>query len=140
MTTLKQFLKPDWRKIVIFILIIIFDSLIYYLLFCSYIGRPAVYFCKPPILSIPNYFESGCDGTFKNHDLINKENFISWRCDRPTESVLSSYYKEPYIYFENCGTCNSILGIFYLPLNLVYQYLLSCLIVWVYDKFKGRRK
>jgi hypothetical protein len=132
--TLKKFLKPDWRKIVIFILIIILDGLIYYFLFCSYIGRPAVYFCKFPIISLPNYFKSGCDDTMINGTLVNKYNFISWRCDKPTYSEYMNY-----TYFENCGGCDSILNILYFPINLIYQYLLSCLIVWIYDKARKRK-
>ncbi|OGI12694.1 hypothetical protein A3K64_03930 [Candidatus Micrarchaeota archaeon RBG_16_36_9] len=98
--TFKQFLKPDWRKIVIFVIFLIVS-----LFFAFYtdisdnisdIFSPLLF-----VLIFPWYLFLG---------LIS---FIS----------LSSVY----LFF-----------ISFIPV-IIYQYLLSCLIVWIYDKLRKRK-
>ena len=85
---LKEFLKPDWRKIVITFIL-------------SFIG---IY-----TLWIPG-----------------------WHHEEPTRSIivfLSLIFGFPYI------------TSYYHILIIIYNYLLSCFIVWIYDRFrKGKKK
>ena len=82
--TLKQFLKPDWRKIVIFVVLFIFSS----------------FFLPVPSAISQNYMGLPF-------------------------SYLKGYYGE-YSEFDVVS----------LLLDLIFYYLLSCLIVWIYDKFR----
>ena len=86
---LKQFLKPDWRKIVIFAI----------LLFITYIGLYSVGL-----------------GTFSFSQLI-------------------FFIIIPFAFF-NLPFSFPVFLLFW----FVYQYLLSCLIVWIYDKFRKVKK
>ena len=100
--TLKQFLKPDWRKIVVFLILFFgftsflnYASDLYYDIYVSpYVG--VALYNYVPLLGYPSFyferchFESGCVYQF---DFLN------------------------------------------LLLNITLWYLLSCLIVWIYDKY-----
>jgi hypothetical protein len=104
--TIKQFLKPDWRKIVIFLILLLgltylinYISKLYYDIYISpYVG--VALYNIIPILGYPSFyfeechFESGCVYQFDSLNLL---------------------------------------------LNFVVWYLLSCLIVWIYDKFRKRK-
>lgn len=87
----KEFLKPDWRKIIAFIILGIF-----LLLISNQLG-----YCE---LGIPLSFTS-C--TYYEY---------------PVGGIRDQFYVFPFI------------------LNLIFWYLLSYLIVWIYDKVKKEKK
>lgn len=99
----KQFLKPDWRKIVIIILIIFF----------LFLGR---------LIEIP----------------IKIENFLG---------SFFLFLISPILLFSSCATIggqislfcqiSTLVGFIILP---IFWYLLSCLIVWIYDKYRKKKK
>jgi ribose/xylose/arabinose/galactoside ABC-type transport system permease subunit len=99
---IKQFLKPDWRKIVIFALLTLFSFLITYgTTFLIYRGFPLPYsfkMCEYPIYSLP------C----KN-----------------CPNDLTCFGEEFHLLF--------------LSFDIIVFYLLSCLIVWIYDKVKKKK-
>jgi len=102
---LKQFLKPDWRKIVIFIIVLI---VIYFL---------PIYPCQTiisPWMGRPRH---------------TKTEFI------PVWYVISKRFnwgiKSDPLQTWNCNP----LFILFL---LIVLYLLSCLIIWIYDKVKKK--
>lgn len=91
----KEFLKPDWRKIVIFVILFVMLIIIANL--------------YPPKL-IPSWLE--------NLNII--------------------FYFPDFFIFEILKLSISTV-IFLFILDLIYWYLLSCLIVWVYDKVKKKK-
>jgi len=95
----KQFLNPDWRKIVIFI---IFLLLTFILVFGS--------FALPPSKRGEEYY-----------------------------IVLFLYY---FLAFpiELTAYSDPVLGLLGFIINIFYLYLLSCFIVWIYDKFRKVNK
>ena len=99
MKTLKQFLKPDWRKIVILVVLFIISvpTPSMFNLFSNFETRYAVYAFGVPF------------GFF----------YIS-----PVVELA------PEIYFDFIG----LFG------NIIIWYVLSCLIVWIYDKFREKKK
>lgn len=100
--TLKQFLKPDWIKIVIFVILFIISILtpnrcIISNLFFSYEAKCTIYVFGAP---------------------------FSFFYIQPVVELA------PEIHFDFIG----LFG------NIIFWYLLSCLIVWIYGKFRGRKK
>jgi len=98
---LKQFLKPDWRKIVIFVIIFI-------LLFFIPL------FPKFSILPTPVGVEGGT--------------YIDWK----------SLYSELSVGY---GTLADRINYIKIPIiiNCFVSYLLSCFIVWIYDKVRKKK-
>lgn len=91
---IKQFLNPDWRKIVVFAITLVFMFLY-------------VYNCYPP------YSSGICEARgfsliYYNYHTVSK---------MPPEGETSIFYLE-------------------LIIDLITWYLLSCIIVFIYDKFK----
>jgi hypothetical protein len=95
MTTLKQFLKPDWRKIVVFVVLFV-------MLFLSFDGKYPIDYMYVAM--------GGC-----------KEENGKMQC-------IGLGYGYNWAYF--------ILDIF---IWTIISYILSCLIVWIYDKFRKNR-
>ena len=99
--TLKQLLKPDWRKIVIVLIIAIFNfSLIFY---WNWFGS------KFPVII----------------------------------EFLYSYLNNPFFIMTSIWGNTIFTGygmITYFILDLIYWYLLSCLVVWIYDRFRVKKK
>ena len=91
----KEFLKPDWRKAILFLVIIFILSPVVYAL-CS------IAFLKDNIIC---NFETA---------IFSPRGFI--------------FHLNPIVI--------SILGIVYWALS---RYLLSCVIVWLYDRFKKKK-
>ena len=102
--TLKQFLKPDWRKIVLFVILFILSLLISYPGFC--VDGTNFGYCEEI-----HGFPLSAYTTFGEQDVVPPE-------------------KLEYIRYEN---------IFGFIFNLIFWYLLSCLIVWIYDKVKKKK-
>jgi hypothetical protein len=96
----KKFLKQDWRKIVIFVVILFFSLILF--IFLNLTGG------LPP-----------------TDEQIAQRNLIS--------SILMIINWPLNIIGEN-----SIINLILLVLDFVWIYLLSCLIVWIYDKLKKR--
>jgi hypothetical protein len=91
---IKHFLKPDWRKIVIFVVLFIAIFLIGYYKYLT---------------------------------------LDSWTFGIPFE-FSSGYGPCPYPNVIECNKNNFI----FLVLDIIIWYILSCLIIWVYDKFRKK--
>jgi hypothetical protein len=113
---LKEFLIPDWRKIVIFVILLYFAPFTYLVpdpVLCSLMGECKIVWTVGIIIGFPilllfimNYFPRVIiKGTFYDFELFSFENTINY---------------------------------FLLIIHLIYVYLLSCFIVWVYDKYKKK--
>jgi len=109
MTTLKQFLKPDWRKIVIFILLLIVASI-------EGIGIQKFPYMKLGLDTIHYYYP----------------NPLFWVIPSEIESIglIRGY--------DFLGIRLDIIPIQYYFISLIYWYILSCLIVWIYNKLKRK--
>jgi hypothetical protein len=83
----KEFLKPDWRKIVLTVILMFIPLPMYVDTFCSCYSPPCQ--CPKKIMFYPLLLSLG-------------------------------------------------IGLLTLPIDLVISYLLSCLIVWIYDKRKKK--
>ncbi len=95
----KQFLKPDWRKIVIFVVL----SVIFLYLFNNAVTIGELYY---PVKGFPvPYYYSRSGGMLSSGVLVD--------------------------YIPSFNLLNFIL-------NITFWYLISCLIVWVYDKVKKK--
>ena len=123
---LKQFLKPDWRKIVIFVLISILISLI------------PVYPCEIEVHGI----DRSLPIFSMNYRIKSVPIYMG---------IISSIMGEDILSYEECGQSDEIWWIsckcyplFSLPFSLtvlIVSYLLSYLIIWIYDRLrKGRKK
>ena len=94
--TIKQFLKPDWRKTVIFVVLFVIGFITF--LISSSFG----------IRVIP---------------------------DSATEVLIAIFL--PIIFItQSLGSSNIE---FILSLAIIYWYILSCFIVWIYDKVKKKK-
>jgi len=93
--SLKEFLRPDWRKIVI--VLIIFAYLYFFSRFLS-----AIYIACP---KQPDFFDFHCGSFFEIVEII-----LFW----------------PLYFFHN------------FVFGILYWYLISCLIIWIYDKVKKK--
>ena len=97
--TLKQFLKPDWRKILLTI-----------------------------ILIVPSFMIENCIG-------------LCLDCGFNYAIPLSFYCSmEGPFHFAELSSSNYPLttSLAFSIIDIIFWYLISCLIVWVYDKFRKR--
>jgi len=104
----KEFLKPDWRKIVVFVIIV---TLSFLTIVKIRVGERWHYELNP-IFWIADLF-------------FNFRFFIGWVVEErvwPTLPPMDEW------------------AIYYTLLHSVYWYLLSCLIVCIYDKYKKKKK
>jgi len=125
---IKQFLKPDKRKIVIFVVITILFLTLYYL--TEKLNKEACY----------------------SHEVIGGAVFIGGLCDFRLLPLLIIF--NPIIGFTHYvngaiipkpeigqNLTNLIgLSLFNAILTLPYYYIISCLIVWLYDKFRKKKE
>ncbi len=109
----KQFLKPDWRKIVMSVILIILP--IFQTIHAMRTTRPGVDDISIRLTPIVG--------------VILFPIFI-------LAIVLRSLIKYIAIHGLVLGYYLTILG---LIISLIYLYLLSCLIIWIYDKYKKKR-
>ena len=117
MIKVKQFLKPDWRKILVTIIIFILFFFFWYYFFNW-------------LPSVPEWF--GCCNS------IEEGKKISEICeDMPGCCTIENFEEK----------CNSIFNsrkerIFYnnmiLFIFFILSYLISCFIIWIYDKVKKK--
>lgn len=123
MTTLKQFLEPDWRKIVLTIILSLFIISIYYL---SWLSTGAV-------IGI-SIAEHCCNNVIPLEECPYSNLTI---CEE--DKQMCEYYNYT---LENCEKIkregNNQIIIFFLSV-IVLNYLFSCLIVWIYGKFRKRK-
>jgi hypothetical protein len=122
--TLKQFLKPDWRKIVVFGVIIFIEFLIYYIISISYF---------PNRLITTEELEELCCESELTEDLINF--CLSRNISITKEECERREFTDTYI-----GIPELIIIITSIFVFLISHYLLSCLIVWIYNKYRGKKK
>ena len=118
----KQFLKPDWRKIVIFVLIVIFSFIINYTE--NYLENNAVHceFVLPVGADSCQIIDYPKPITF----FVALSYLILWS---PSETIFLTFYET---LIGNLMRQNLI--VFSIP-SLIFWYLLSCLITWYYDKY-----
>ena len=111
---LRQFLKPNKKKIIVFFIIILLEFLA--LIFYSFM------YTAPP-----DFNRECCTTSFSNLPKEIAEMCISQGF---TEEICVSYKEEVAI-------GNLIIKII-LIINLIVVYLLSCLINWIYDKVRKK--
>ena len=108
----KKFLKPDWRKIVVFVII--------FTLIC--LGFLNSYFC-PHIMGGPLIIE-------KNSRILY-DSFCS------STNFLGAFVT----YLYNLNSFSNIINLsISIIVSLIILYIISCLIVWIYDKFRKVKK
>jgi hypothetical protein len=108
----KQFLKPDWRKIVIFFIILFLEL--------QLLGIIFRYPPEPPI-------QSFCCQDFK------KTGIMPDYCKEINLTV------EGCLKYENIRKTEAFYNLLILIFDIVIVYIISCFIVWVYDKVKKRK-
>ena len=118
--TLKQFLKPDWRKIAL--TIIIFSIISYFVTF--------------PLMEKPPCMISRCPTAY-----VSRQTLPQHVCGVCIEDVKSNdYLIGTIIYLASPSLLTYNLGTFdFFVLEFIFWYLLSCLIVWIYDKFRKKK-
>jgi hypothetical protein len=94
----KQFLKLDWRKIVITVVIFIMQSLIFLVWLGSWLGGSD--------LGLP---------------------FVFYRVGSSAMGIRGAVWEK------------DSFSLYYLVVDLIIWYILSCLIVWIYDKFRKKK-
>jgi hypothetical protein len=120
--SLKQFLKPDWRKIIVaFIIFMIICFIIIFLFSFQLQTIPKYKICCDLIESTP----------YISLEILNEE-LSNYGCE---EIGLTS--------IEECKSYKKALSyqefqifLIFTVANLLYSYILSCLIIWIYDKVK----
>ena len=124
--TIKQFLKPDWRKILIFVVLVIltyfFGIIEYYPWEMAVAGGVTL---KTNIFLLPFSFNLKC-----SRAVIPTP--PPWQCSGNVILENDWSIKPDFTFFLS----NYPLQI---SINIVYWYFLSCLIVWIYDKVKKKK-
>ncbi len=121
---IKQFLKPDWRKIVVFVVLIILFFLteelvmdsVYYYLINKCMGGP----CG----------ENG--GCYYNVCTFGKIKIYYFYNDFDIRLL------PLVIFFDPLQLFNLSLDYLIYPFTIFYLYLFSCFIIWIYDKFRKK--
>jgi len=102
---LKEFLKPDWRKFIGFLIIVALITIIFQ---SSVMGGCCTKETNYFVLPFPSII----------HREVN--------CNSPLAS-------------PECKSESSFkINYPFLALNLIFWYLISCLIIWIYDKIKKK--
>jgi hypothetical protein len=111
----KEFLKPDWRKIVLTVIILFLVTFLPVLLgFCTHVDFQCIKLskCVTCVLAIQPFFV-----------------FLPYTGISYTPIGLTNIYYISSSYW--------ILN--YWVLDIITWYLLSCFIVWIYDKFRKKK-
>jgi len=119
----KQFLKPDWRKIMVFVIFLILTSLTF---FCSFTAKISslITDLSPWDLTCMSYTTLFFGSKLEPSVLGLLGNVIG--------SLLIIINIVPFYLVA----FNNLLGTF---VWILYWYLFSCLIIWIYDKFRKRK-
>jgi len=122
----KQFLKPDKRKIVVFLILSAFIYLTYFMIRKLDLYQPqntylAIIFGI--IFLLPNFILTS---------ILFLITFFYANAMTPTEFGLFKISNT----YKIISSAFSIIGWI---LVIIYWYILSCLIVWIYDKFRKRK-
>jgi hypothetical protein len=117
MTTLKQFLKPDWRKIIICILLTFLIGFISFVFGREYQDI----FPELPLEQKP------LTGVF-----LYKLNPLLW--------LPAPLVSKDYSYSEHLPLDSGEIYLVTIPYWIITSYLSSCLIIWIYDRFKSIKK
>jgi len=130
---LKEFFKPTKGKIVIFVIFIILGYANWYIVTSEILRPTDITDAGPGIVSflpglfLPMIFDEGVVSDLSD-DI--KTNFIAWECDPVA-------WTGPIGPTRAEASCNvQTVSIIY---TLIYWYLLSSLIVWIYNKVKINR-
>jgi hypothetical protein len=135
--TIKQFLKPDWRKKLVFIIIAVSFFILY-----SFIQQ----INKDACTSLPK------KNAMSFYISYPGESSLERLCDvnlLPTISIINpiigfwAYTGGAVIQIPDMSMSDFSSGIavylMFFFLSLPYVYLLSCLIVWIYDRVKKKK-
>ena len=133
MKDMKEFLKPDGKKVLILVLIIIIGFLDWIDLFSPRLMKSVGDVHLTPIIYPPVVFNEACIVRYKNEYDISLpygekvSNTIGWDCDASTWHFGS----------QDCiASCNlHPVSIIYIS---CYWYFLSCGMIWIYDKVKRK--
>jgi hypothetical protein len=130
---LKQFLKPDWRKIVIFV-ILSFLSFSFWFLYNTGFTPPDARrdCCNIEIESNNNSCQKIIGNIIINPNDIYLTSLRKMYFNKTPDYVCSEYN----LIIQN----GQRLFIEISFLILLVSYLLSCLIIWIYDKVKVKKK
>jgi hypothetical protein len=118
----KEFLKPNWRKIVIFVIIGIISVLI--LAYYTFMNT-----CAGGCVS-PNCGQLHCRIRITTLILIPSFPLLTTNFTNVGDDVNVE------LSFWSLGPNWQVV----LVTSIIYWYLLSCLIVWIYDKFRKPKK
>jgi Cu/Ag efflux pump CusA len=131
--TLKQLLKPDWRKIVIFILIIILSNLP----IISYTAEGRI--CEPCSAEKPNCCPDSMILSVIFYPFLKYPVNHSLDIDVYTYGIpLLEIARLLTWYISMEYTFSVIVVILLLLVNIFYWYLLSCIIVGIFDRLKKK--
>lgn len=121
----KEFFKPTIWKIILALILIILNFLLYYNHITSY-----QVFSELKI-DCPSYYDCyACGGSFLNT--------IGYVTDFPW--VIYSLFKDRYVRRGICTPYRSYFYSWQVIFQIVYFYLLSCLIIYIYKKIKSKNK
>jgi hypothetical protein len=121
----KKFLKPDWGKILVFVIIFL-------IVFLYGLSLSNLYPCAIPTCPSSQWirlpWNHGCEKCYLTiSDYING---IIYYLAFPT-NLIDYIFTKPQ---------NFLISIFLIIIQFFYYYILSCFIVWVYDKFRKKKK
>jgi len=108
---IKQFLKPDWRKILIFVIILFLEFQLFSIIFRYPPEPPMQAFC------CRDFEQTGIMPDYCKEVNLTAEDCLKYENIRKTEA------------FHN---------LLILISDIVLVYIISCLIIWIYDKFKKK--
>jgi len=118
----KQFLKPDWRKIVILVILLVTNFFLK--------GLPDIF--TPTNLSYGPWGRIGYPFIF----LYEIRHFLDEPINNP---YASKWFPLGTIIIQESPTQILGLSLPLLILDLIIWYLISCLTVWIYDKSRKKR-
>jgi hypothetical protein len=117
--TFKQFLKPDWRKLMTLILLLFIIIPLFNFLLFLLSGRFSYGFGGfPPIYLYECHWDVDMYVCFQSFGALDDSGF--WLTDS----------------FRNSTTIPILTNIIF---NLIIWYFASCLIIWIYDKLKKKK-
>jgi len=119
---IKKFLKPEWRKVVIFVTL---------LLVTNFFLKGSRDMYTPINMSLGPWDRIGHPFIF----LYEIKHFLGYPITNPNAS---KWFPFGSIIIQESSTQILGLSLPLLLLDIIIYYLLSCLIVWIYDKVKKK--